>query len=160
MGLFNKLKNMVTGGAASVSLEMLDQPSRGGSFKVRVTATAKDDCKIDKVYVMLRGEEEIEVPDTDYGNRNSGGVSIGTGRGTTQELVRKSTNTHEAKIDLANGIALGKGQSQSWEGSVSIPGHVLPTYMGRYAHHEWAVKGGLAMTGNDPDSGWIKFELR
>ncbi len=49
MGLFSKIKNYITGGAASVSV-VFESPMVDGSTPIRlfVTAIAKDDCKIKK----------------------------------------------------------------------------------------------------------------
>ena len=34
-----------------------------------------------------------------------------------------------------------------------------PAYDGRFVDHDWRLQGRLEMSGNDPDSGWIKIKV-
>jgi hypothetical protein len=155
MGLFSSLKNFVTGGGAEVSLELLDAPVRGNDFGVRVTAVVGDaDIDIERVYLRVRGAEHVEIPDVEVVKKKAGG-SIETEKRTITH--QESTFRHDAELVAA--MTLKAGETYSWETVVEIPEDVLPTFKGRKARHEWRALAGLDMRGNDPDSGWVDFEI-
>ena len=67
MGLMDKLKaakNAVTGGAASVSLE-IGEAKRGEVVNMKITAVAKANLSAKKVYILVRAVEEAAVEDYD-----------------------------------------------------------------------------------------------
>jgi len=151
MGLFDKLKaakNAITGGGATVTVEVT-QATRGQEVAVKVGATAKAAMHIDKVYVLIRGQERAELKDTDWegGERH-------------KEIIRGRRTSYETRVDLAEAQDLEEGQEYSWEGSFSVPYDAMPTVEGTMISHKWEVQGGLDKKGNDPDSGWQQFEVR
>ncbi len=147
MGFFGKLKNAVTGGIASVRLE-LPEARRGEPLLVRVLATAKSEGEIKAVYVKVRATERAEVRDTDF---NEGEIE--------REIVRGYRTSYEHKVEIAGGEQLEEGQEYSWEGEIQLPADVGPTFRGRMIEHRWEIQAGLDAFGNDPDSGWIDVEV-
>jgi hypothetical protein len=146
MGLWDKVKGAVqsvTGGAADVRIEV-GEATLGEDISVSITATAKADLKIDKVYLLVRAYEEAEVRDVDHD-----GV----------ERVHNSHETFNDRIDVAGAHELANGQSHTWEVTFTIPTSANPTFDGHMISHTWQVQAGLDTFGNDPDSGWKNFEV-
>ena len=158
MSLLSKLKsmkNLVTGGGAQVHLEFLDEPTRDEPFRVKVTAHIEDaDIKIGKVYLQLRGLESVQAMDTDVERDEDGNMEV------DREVVSKSETTYDRVINVAGPEELEANGQYEWEAEVQLPPNALPTYIGRNARHEWALFAGLDKSGNDPDSGWVEFDVR
>jgi len=153
MGLFSDLKNMITGGGATVTLEVIE-PALEAPFTVRVQADIGDaDCAIKRVYLQLCGTETVEVPDVEVAKRQGEATII------ERETVRTSVTTADFTVDLAPADTLKANQRYTWESEITLPPDCLPTYRGRLATHGWQIKAGLDMRGNDPDSGWQEIEL-
>ncbi len=152
MGFLDKLKsvkNFVTGGGATVTVEVTDA-GRGAAFPVTVRATVADAAmKVGRVYVIVKAEEEIDVRAR---VRESDGDS-------EHHHVRHDEDTFKTEVDIAAGESLEAGQSYEWTGEIELPDDALPTYLGRNCRHRWYVQGALDVTGNDPDSGWIEFHV-
>ena len=147
MGLMDKLKaakNAVTGGAASVSLE-IGPAQRGQAVAMKITATAKANLKAKRVYILVRAVEEAMVEDYD------------TGRG--RETVRGEHVSHQLEVEVAGETAMAEGETASWSAEVPLPMGVGPSYHGRIIRHVWRAQAGLDTPGNDPDSGWIEFTV-
>lgn len=154
MGLFSSLKNFVTGGGAEVSLELLDSPARGESFRLRVTAVVGDsDIDVKRIYVKVRGSEHVEIPNVEVAKSVGGTVE------TEKRKVTHQESTFNYDGELAAELTLEAGETYTWETQVDIPDDVLPTFKGRNAHHKWRALAALDMRGNDPDSGWVDFEI-
>ena len=49
--------------------------------------------------------------------------------------------------------------SYDWEAQLELPSESNGTYHGHNARHEWEIFAGLDMSGNDPDSGWVAFNV-
>ncbi len=149
MALFSKIKQAVqsvTGGGAKVFLTIATPPSRQQPFHVQVKALVADsDIKPARVYVALEGIETVRVSTfVDGRNQNFSGTAT----------------TFQNSFNIAGAQELTAKQEYTWEGDVQIPPNVLPTYRGPNAQHEWRIKAGLDLPGNDPDSGWTTFELQ
>jgi hypothetical protein len=128
MSILDKVKgavSAVTGGGAEVKLEHTGSFAAGGSLSVKVSATAKNELKINGVYVDLQGK---------------GKSTIGQVTGTV--LANKS---HAFKI--AEGCTLAAGESKTFEGTVTVPADLD-------ANLDWEIRGRLDAFGNDPDSGF------
>ena len=137
-----------------MSLELLGQPERGGSFGLRVTAViGESDIDVNRVYVKVRGSEHVEIPDVEVAKTVGGKVETEKRRITHQE----STFNYDG--ELAAELTLKAGETYSWETQVEIPEDVLPTFKGKNAEHRWRAFAALDMRGNDPDSGWVDFEI-
>ena len=152
MGLWNKLKgavSAVTGGAATVELEV-GEATLGSDVEFRIIATAKADFEISGVYLLVRAIEEADVRDVDY-DFDDGGRRI--------EYVRGHHQSFDARFEVADGQALSADETYEWEGSFTIPDSENPSFDGEMISHTWQIQAGLDARGNDPDSGWLNFEV-
>ncbi len=145
MGLLDKLKdaaNLVTGGAARVTIEYSQEMYRGDDIPVRVTTTSTGSAiKSDGVFVDLRAVETVNVP-----------------RGATAGMEHSVQSTHtsfEQEVRIAPAFTLGANETRVFEGVVRLPANAQPTFVGRYTQHEWSIRGRLEAKGNDPDSGFL-----
>lgn len=134
MGFFGDLKNKITGGAATVHIQV-PQVRRGQAATVKIEATAKANGKVAAVYLIVRGTESCEF-------KHNG------------ETVRSSHISYENKITIAGASEITAGQVYNWEGQIELPSNTNPTLGGKLIDHKWEVQAGLDMPGNDPDSGW------
>ena len=153
MGIFGKLKNMITGGGATVTLEAVD-PSLTQPFKVTINAVVGDaDLAIKRVYLRIAGEENVVVRDVQIAKTFGDEVRV------EREDVGGSAVTFEDEVEVAGEQTLEANQEYTWETEISFPEGNLPTYRGTIASHEWKLFAGLDARGNDPDSGWVDIEL-
>ncbi|HEY4176961.1 MAG TPA: hypothetical protein VGM90_09030 [Kofleriaceae bacterium] len=140
MGFFKNLKNSITGGAASVHVNV-PTARRGQAVPVQITATAKADGKVAAVYLLVRGMESAEWKDS--GQR-----------------VANSRTSYETRIQIAGPLDIKEGQTYNFEGQLELPINSSPTFRGQLINHLWEVQAGLDMPGNDPDSGWQNVEVQ
>lgn len=154
MGLFSKLKNAFSGGAATVQVEVGDAVV-GGEFPVTVRAQIGGaDVKVSRVYVQLAGHEEVKIRGVKRIERRGSEVV------DVDSDLEHAENTFEANVTLAGAQTLPANSSQEWQGKLSIPPGHLPSFQGRNARHVWRVLAGLDCWGNDPDSGWQTITVR
>ena len=155
MGLFDKIKKMknyLTGGGAKLTVQAIE-PKLQEPFTVKVHAVIEEeDIDIQKVYVKLRGIEEVTIRDSAVLNKLSEG-------GVQRSSVSDSTSTANVEIPATGPLTLQAGQEYDWEVTVDLPSGSLPTYNGRNATHKWSVLAGLDKKGNDPDSGWQEITV-
>lgn len=161
MGFLDKLKsvrNMVTGGGATVTLEV-EEPSRTQPFRVHIKAVVADsDINPKRVYLKIRSVERVRVINVPVpiekmvdGERRI----VGTENGEyTQE-----TTLFSGEFDVAGGATLPANSEHQWNIEVSLPDQAIQTYLGENASHEWEFFAGLDTFGNDPDSGWVAVEI-
>ena len=156
MGLFDKVKSMknaITGGAAKVFVDA-QSPKLGEPFMVTVRAQSQGaSVKYDRVYLYVRGYEEVNVPDVDVVYDKDGDSHRRT------ENVSASCVTFEHDMTVAPGGTIEPDGSEEWTIEVNIPSSAPPPYQGKYTRHFYQVYAGLDCFGNDPDSGWIKLNL-
>lgn len=152
MGFFDKvkaMKNAMTGGAAKVYLDS-DPVTFDEPFKVRIRVQVDDaPLKINRVYLYVKGEERVEVPDFDFE------YDIDGNSHRTSETVRASEETVDLDISVAEGQELEANESYEWEVEVELPSHAPAFYRGRFCEHVYTAYAGLDAFGNDPDSGWV-----
>ena len=154
MGFFKKVKGAVsklTGGAAKVKV-FVNSNDLKGTVNVTVNAETKDNpLEIKKVYLWVKSVEKIDIPKTALPQKlreNANlGLNLTNDRFPKKEFVVAEAQTLEGK------------QSYTWSIDVKLDGDVVPSYTGLYANHEWLFYAGLDAKGNDPDSGWQKFDL-
>ncbi|PWJ42797.1 sporulation protein [Sediminitomix flava] len=157
MGFWDKVKqvkNMVTGGAAEVVVLFHENELElGKPFNITIKAQVKDvDLAIDKVYLKLRAEERVEGE----------GVEIEYEEGETEierEIIHLRTTTYEDKLMVEGPMTLEAQQVYEWNVQLVIPEDLNGTYKGKFAWHEYALFAGLDAAGNDPDSGWVPFDI-
>jgi len=156
MGFFSRLKSMaqaVTGGGAKVHLEVIE-PTLRSPFIVRISAEVSDnDLEINKVYLLIRAEEEVVIHNLDIATREGDGVSV------RNEDVKAETETLRLEIEVSGSETLEANQTYEWECEVTLPDDALPTFHGINAHHAYAMQAGLDCFGNDPDSGWLEVNI-
>ena len=148
MGFMDKLKsakNFVTGGGAEVQVAVegasLTQP-----FTVNITARATEgEMPINKVYIQVRATERSTVPkvETQTGKRD----------------VHADVNTCKLDIDVSGAGTLTT-EHANFSTQVTLPAGSLASYNGRNAQHTYKVCAYLDKSGNDPDSGWVTFDVR
>ena len=139
MGFFKDLKNKVTGGAATVRVNV-PSARRGQAVPIQVQATAKANGKASAVYVLVRATERAEFKEDG-------------------EKVSGSRVSYETRVNIAPAQELQDGQTYNWEGVLELPTNTNPTVRGSIIDHIWEVQAGLDMPGNDPDSGWQSFDV-
>jgi hypothetical protein len=142
MGFLDKLKgavNAVTGGAATVSIEVgsgIVMPGEPVSVKITATSTGAE-VKSKGVFVDVKGEEQVTIVDTN-----------------TKQKVSQSKKTLEQVFQIAPAFVLGAKETKVFEGTIQLNPGVLPTFNGSLAQHEYYIRGRLEAFGNDPDSGF------
>ncbi len=148
MGFFDKIKsvaNFVTGGAAKVSIEW-NPPAvmPGEPIHVRVTAQSTGPAiSSGGVFVDVSAHEQLSIRENALGNGNA--------------QINHTQQTFSQSYPIAPAFQLGPNQSMVWEGQILLPPHSQPTYDGPMADHDWGIRGRIEMTGNDPDSGFVKL---
>ncbi len=139
--------NFVTGGAARVTLEWQPQTAMPGEpLNVRVTATSTGGA-IDSggIFIDVIGSEQIKIPQNALGNNNP------------QINHRNQTFSHTFQI--AGPFQLAPNETKVFDGQITLPPNVQPTFDGPWADHNWTMQGRVEMTGNDPDSGYQQFRV-
>ena len=156
MGLLDGLKkfgNMLTGGGAKVTLEIIN-PTLTGEFLGKIKAVISDaDLKIAKVYLKVAGVEKVIIKNVSFPN-SSGSTSTSLTSATKKDL-EESAFTYQNEIKVTDAITLTAKQEYNWDVKIQLPANALPTFQGINAKHEWQFLAGLDSSGNDPDSGWI-----
>ncbi len=156
MGFWDKVKavkNMVTGGGAKVYVEVVE-PSLEEPFIVKVKAVVGDaDVKIDKVYLKIRGLESTTVRNVEVARQNGDMIDV------DHRDVSGSEVTYNIDINVSGPEQLRANGEYEWEKEVQLPTNALSTYNGINAEHQWQMFAALDAFGNDPDSGWVSFEV-
>ena len=158
MGFWDKVKsvkNMVTGGGAEIIVateqteNSLDQP-----LIIHIKAMIKDaDIKIDKVYLYIRATEEVVARDIDMVRDRDGDFE------RYVEDVSNTVQTFKTEIVVDGPQTLDANETYEWTTEVDLPSNLNGTYRGENASHEWEMYAGLDAFGNDPDSGWVRFDI-
>lgn len=152
MGLFSKLVNKITGGGARVTV-MPENPTLSGKFKVTVKAVISDnDLNVNNVYLKIRSIEKARVKNVYF-------PATSVHPATTKDITGEE-EIFKAEYLIDNAKTLMAGQEYTWEYELELPSGALPTFTGRNISHEWEMLAGLDVPGNNPDSGWQKFEVR
>lgn len=152
MGFFSNLVNKITGGGAKVSV-VSDTPKLNEPFNVEIKAVVADaELKVEKVYLYLKAVERTQVRNVDFPASGS--------TASQRKDVHGEEETAHTEFVVANVMTLNANQEYTWKYEVRLPSGALPTYNGRNAWHEWFLLAGLDAPGNDPDSGWVKIDVR
>ncbi|UZR98697.1 hypothetical protein [Chondrinema litorale] len=159
MGFFDKLKqvkNMVTGGGAVVNVAPANQINDGNEpIAFKISCQVKDaDVSVRNVYLKVRAIEEVVCRDTDIARDYDGEIR------TIQEDVTNTCETYSTEIQVAAAETLEANETYEWIVEFEVPSNLNGTYRGHNALHEWEVYAGLDVAGNDPDSGWVTFEVK
>ncbi|REE05666.1 hypothetical protein [Marinoscillum furvescens] len=155
MGLFTKIKNYITGGAAEVGIVFEENPTDGLSpLRVFVTAFANADCKASNVYLKWRARETYKKLVTTTSTDSDGNSTTSTHSETRYE------DHYTAQVKVAEEVSIAKGKEERWLVTLDLPREAHPTYHGKEVFFKWEVFAGLSMPGNDPDSGWQEVVIR
>lgn len=156
MSLWKKVKsvkNMVTGGAAELDLEIISEPILGQHFTVLVKAVVKQDSLNAKaVYLKIRGNERIHAEGVEIEYEDGE-------REVERTVVNKNTVTFQETITINLDQPLSSDQSYEWEFDVFMSDELNGTYNGTHAWHNYQMLAGLDAPGNDPDTNWLDFEI-
>jgi hypothetical protein len=151
MGFLDKLKNYVTGGGAKITLQIGEVvPGKPTPVVVRAVVD-KAPVKASKVYVAVRSVETVDLIHRDKDASAHAG---------DRDRVHDTETLFSKEFVLHGAVELAGGSQHEWKGEIQIPANVQPSYRGKHAKHEWSVLAGIDVSGNDPDSGWIGFEVR
>ncbi|MCB9960353.1 MAG: sporulation protein [Rhodospirillaceae bacterium] len=151
MGLFGGMKNFLTGGGAKVDLE-IGSAVRGEPVSVKVTAeVGEKDIDVRKVYVRVRAQEVIDLPDVELAPPNP--------KAAPTRGLKRTTETFDQEFRIAGSQTLKAGETYEFDGEMTLPTQASPTFIGRYASHVWQVTAALDKSGNDPDSGWADIQV-
>ena len=154
MSFLSKMKNFVTGGGAKVTVEVADSISRGSTLQVRVTAVIGDnDLNAENVTLKVSATEKVSLKGVEVADRHD------DDDGTERKTVSHSEQTFGREKSVASAQTLSANETYTWDAEIEIPNDVLPTYRGRNAKHRWNVLAALEVRGNDPDSGWVDFDV-
>lgn len=161
MGFFDALKSIgrvITGGGAKVHVD-IGQATRGGPFPVRVKVLVSDaDVNISNVYLLVRAQEEVRI------NRDGMISSFGDGirdflaDGRLDGVVHRQESC-DFRLNISGPETLKANQEYTFEGSVQLPSGARPSFQGINCEHVWTLQAGLDAFGNDPDSGWVEFQV-
>ena len=149
MGFFDKLKSAaqaVTGGAAKVTIEYQPQVAMAGdpiTVKISCVSTGGE-VKSKGVFVDIRGLETVNVDKNDA---------------HTDHVVHAAKATFEQEFQVAPALVLGANETKLFEGAVTLPPTLQPSFQGHYTQHKWEIRGRLEAFGNDPDSGWLPLRV-
>ncbi|MCO4782161.1 MAG: hypothetical protein KC646_07510 [Candidatus Cloacimonetes bacterium] len=155
MGFFDKLKsvkNMITGGAAKVDLQVQDF-CIGETFNVHVNAMVGDvSVNMEKVYLYVEGWHEVEATRV---------IVEEDSDGYPYERVEHFTDSHKTynfKCELGEKGQLDANKTYTWDQEVLIPEGSMECFNNGAERQYYRFCAGIDVTGNDPDSGWIIIE--
>lgn len=155
-------KNFVTGGGATVYIELINTPRLGEQLQVLVRAKVGHQAlNASEVYLKVQSVEKIHLP-------GSSGVRVSTGsRSRSKRKWSASTRTggnhrsvtweHTKIIEPID--RLNADGFFEWNGEIRLPEDGLATYHGVHAKHIWQVRSGLKVIGNHPKSSWLEFSI-
>jgi hypothetical protein len=147
MGFFDKIKsavNMVTGGAAHITIEVMQpvlMPGEPAAVKITATSTGAE-VKSKGVFVDVKGEEQVEIVDA-----------------TTKQKINQSKATINQTFQIAKDFVLAPNETKTFEGTIQLPGHALPSFDGALSRHIYYIRGRIEAFGNDPDSGFQPIKV-
>src|SRR3990172_3375379 len=118
MGFLDKLKgavNAVTGGSAKVTMDFQPATAFPGDAvlaKISVQSTGAE-VKSKGVFVDLLGTEHVNIKKPSV----------------------------EQSFQLAPDFVLAANETKLFEGTITLPSNLQPSYQGPFARHEWTIRG-------------------
>lgn len=153
MGFFSNLKNMVTGGGADISL-VIPELEYGQDSVVNLTVKIKDvEIKSEELYLELQCNYHCHEIKIDYLDENKDGTTDKI-QVTKLPIIRKV----DSKKIQVNGSKIYSALSMH-EFPVKLNIN-KPDFISSNNQIAWKALAGLAVTGNDPDSGWTDFNVK
>lgn len=145
MGFMDKLKGAVkavTGGSAKVEMEFPQHvviPGEPVTVTITITSTVGD-LKSKGVFIDVRSEEDVHVD-----------------KKASEQLessLRVSRQTFSNSFQIEPEFVLSAEETRTFEGEITLPPSVQPSYSGPHAQHKWTMRARLDVRGNDPDTGF------
>lgn len=155
MGIFSKILNYVTGGSAKVGIQ-LDGPRLSGPFRVQISAEVlNDDLNCERVYLLVRCiEKKLDA----YKPENEADMT--DNEKILQQMAEWDENEiYHSEIEIAPASMIKKGEKCQWVKEINLEGKGKPSLKSPNHQVIWQFQAGLDIPGNDPDSGWMEFEL-
>jgi len=154
MGFLKKLKGAVsklTGGGANVTVFVNGNDIKE-TLNITINAEVKDNSlEVKKVYLWIKSVEKIDIPKNSLPQNlretANFGLTLSNDRFPKKEFIVTEAQKLEAK------------KTYTWNIDIKLDDEAIPSYKGHFANHEWLFYAGLDVKGNDPDSGWQKFDL-
>ncbi len=159
MGIFDKLKkfkNYIAGTGAELHI-VIDNSSihSEGVVRVKVLCQIKEhDVLVDRLYLKLKAEEMVRYRDN--GNYQSSNNRVRQSGGAHRTAY---ATTYKKELTIDRNFRLDAEGEYEWDAEFPIPSNIPGTYLGVNARHEWKILAGLSKKGNDPDSGWVTFQV-
>jgi hypothetical protein len=145
MGLFDKMKNYVTGGHAKVTLEHPALAFPAMPFGVKVVVVAKADFESNGVFVDVSSSETVS-----FKHKNQQGQ---------EQDVNHSHGSYSHAFQVAGPFSMKEGETKEFPGSILLPKEADPTFKGTLTKHTYSIRGRIDTKGNDPDSGYVEFRV-
>lgn len=157
MGLLDTLKgvkNYITGGGAKVTLE-IEKPALKKAFKITLSAQVEDaDLEINGVLLVIKSVESVVVHNVRVAPP---GTSLPP---YSPKDVRAESELYKEEFTLSDSHArLPPKQVYTWVREITLGEKALPTFQGRNAKHTWLAQGSLLVSGRNPTSGWVEFNV-
>ena len=154
MGFLKKLKGAVsklTGGGAKVTVFVNGNDIKE-TLNISINAEVKDNSlEVKKVYLWIKSVEKIDIPKNSLPQNlreiANFGLTLSNDRFPKKEFIVTEAQKLEAK------------KTYTWNIDIKLDDEAIPSYKGHFANHEWLFYAGIDVKGNDPDSGWQKFDL-
>lgn len=152
MGFFSSLKNMVTGGGATVTVEVT-KAMIGRPCNVNVNIAVKDDdIKASNVYMKLK----CDVKDNEFTIANAKNEKEGEKGPIEVSKSERFTSVYLYEDKIAGETIYNKGGNYTISKETRLPADKQASSEGKVI---WSVYAGIDMKGNDPDSGWQRFDV-
>jgi len=154
MGFLNKLKGAVsklTGGGAKLTV-FVNGNNIKETLNITINAEVKDNpLEVKKVYLWVKSVEKIDIPKNSLPQNLREAANFG--------LTLSNDRFPKKEFVVAEAQNLNAKQTYTWNIDIKLDTGAIPSYNGHFANHEWLFYAGLDVKGNDPDSGWQKFDL-
>ncbi len=153
MSFFSNLKNFVTGNSAEVSI-VTPTVYFGSSAIITVNVQVKDSAiKSKELYLNIEciydsNNFNIERKDTNNDQKED---TIFVSNSKVNQKV------HSKKYVLDTSSVYEKNQTYTFTQSISIETEAL---LSNAKGIKWRCLAGIDTSGNDPDSGWVEFEVK
>jgi sporulation-control protein spo0M len=171
MGFWDSARSVVdrvTGNAANVSLAMDPQvvaPGQTAQVQISIkNGLAALDVRA--VLFEIEAVEEINLPrNADWTNVVADAAATAAGgkpnpqHQAANQVSHYSGNTYEAAVKVASALSLSPAEERKFQGTFRLPGHVQPSYEGKYSKHAWRLRARLDVLGVDPGTGWLAFRV-
>lgn len=133
MGILDRIKHAVTGGAAKVELvKHTGNLAPGEMVYVKVSVEAVSAIDSDGVFIDLHGEDD---PD----------------EGMLDKAVEIFNPDPTFSWPLAAGFKLAAGETRVFENAIAMPVDL------KIGDRIWLVRARVEVTGKDPTSPWVEF---